>query len=44
MVTRGAGKEIMRGPGQTKCQITGGKLGREAHLRVGMSVNVCACV
>ena len=43
-MTRGTGKEIMRGPWQTECQITGGKLGREAHLRVGMSVNVCVCV
>ena len=38
------GKEIVKGPGQTEGQITGGKTGREVHLRVGMSVNVCVCV
>ena len=40
---RGMGKEIVKGPGQTEGQITGGKTGREVHLRVGMSVNVCVC-
>ena len=44
VVTRGTGKEIMRGPGQTECQITGGTLKRGPFKSGNECECACVCV